>query len=83
MIDRRSLDHLRATIRDYMVEKITAFELDDALNRLARSSQDRTLNFVSTFAGILNDVLESPRMNCWSACVPADTAGRSLIMGPG
>jgi len=46
-----------------MAERITAFELDDALDRLARSSQDRTLNFVSTLMWFHYDDLKNHKIH--------------------
>jgi hypothetical protein len=54
---------MSAIIRDYMAERITAFELDDALDRLARSSQDRTLSFVKTLMWFHYDDLKNHKVH--------------------
>ena len=54
---------MSANIRDYMAERITAFELDDALDRLARGSQDRTLNFVRTLMWFHYDDLKNHKVH--------------------
>ena len=46
MIDRRSREQMCAAIRDYMAKKTSAFELDDAMDSLARSTEDGTVGFV-------------------------------------
>jgi len=46
MIDRQARTEMSDVIREYMAERTSAFELDDALDRLARSTEDGTIKFV-------------------------------------
>ena len=46
MIDRSARNAMSKALGEYMAEEASAFELDDALDRLARSTEDGTVKFV-------------------------------------
>jgi hypothetical protein len=47
MIDRKARSEMSNVIREYMAEEVSAFQLDDELDRIAQATLDGTVKFVN------------------------------------
>jgi len=62
MIDRQARNKMASALRSYMDEEITAFQLDEVLNRISEATKDETVKDISFILYFYYDDIENHKI---------------------